>query len=66
MEMFRAQEDVFGSEKELISKDAEDTDFIRYSGSGLSYNMNCITGISSSNLYWTLTNPYVSKLCNQA
>ena len=53
-----AQEDVFGSEKELISKDAEDTDFIRYSGSGLSYNMNCITGISSSNLYWTLTNPY--------
>ena len=56
-----AQEDVFGSEKELISKDAEDTDFIRYSGSGLSYNMNCITGISSSNLYWTLTNPYVSK-----
>ena len=23
--------------------------------------MNCITGISSSNLYWTLTNPYVSK-----
>ncbi len=56
-----AQENVYGSEKELVEEGTDDTEFVRYSGSGLSYNMNCITGLSSSNLYWTLTNPYVSK-----
>lgn len=35
--------------------------FYRYSGRGLTANAGILTGISSTNYYWTNTNPYVSK-----
>lgn len=35
--------------------------FYRYSGSGLTKNANMITGISSTQYYCTLSNPYVSE-----
>lgn len=56
----QAQEDVYGNDYQLI-KESDGDQTSRYSGSTLTYNANSINGISSSNLYWTLTNSYVSK-----
>lgn len=35
--------------------------FYRYSGSGLTRNANMIAGLSSTQFYWTLSNPYMTE-----
>lgn len=58
----KARQEVLGEDTSLVIDYANvsDGEMLRYSGSGLSYNSNCISGISSSNMYWTLINSSVS------
>lgn len=59
--------DITNTETKLVSevikidKDYSDNDFVRYSGSELVYNASCLEGLSSTGLYWTLTNTFVSS-----
>lgn len=39
----------------------EANDFYRYSGSNLTPNANLIAGLSSTQFYWSLSNPYVAE-----
>ena len=43
--------------KKIAGKDG----FYRYSGRGLVSNAGSLAGISSTNYYWTNTNPYISE-----
>lgn len=36
------------------------TDFYRYSGRGMTSNANTLAGLSSTQYYWTVSNPYIS------
>jgi uncharacterized membrane protein YfhO len=46
--------------KEIMQSDTSQS-FYRYSGNALTTNANILTGISSSQYYWSMSNTYVSK-----
>ncbi len=41
------------------------TDFYRYSGRSLTHNAGCLAGLSSTNYYWSIANPYTSSYRSQ-
>lgn len=46
--------------KKVADADGTDT-FYRYSGNGLTYNADLAAGLSSTQYYWTLSNPNISE-----
>lgn len=46
--------------KRYAESDGKD-DFYRYSGIGLTSNANLLSGLSSTQFYWSLSNPYVAE-----
>ena len=47
--------------KSIAKKEKENLKTIRFSGRNLTHNANLTTGISSTNYYWSISNPYVSE-----
>lgn len=53
-------EQLMGNEVSAVKQFAETKDFYRLSGQGLTRNANMVSVLSSTQYYWTLSNPYVS------
>lgn len=58
VEVSRIKEEFLNNEVSAL-KSVAGGDYLRYSGSGLQLNKNVPQGVSSTNYFWTLTNPYL-------
>ncbi len=68
MEAARVQRELTRNETVAVKKAAEAdgiNSFYRYSGRGLTENANILARLSSTQYYWSLSNPYVSQLRTQ-
>lgn len=61
MEAEEAVEGLMLNDSAAVKKIAGKDGFYRYSGRGLVSNAGILAGISSTNYYWTNTNPYISE-----
>lgn len=60
-----AQTKLYSSEISAVLSAADkdgQTDFYRFSGQDLTLNANVLNGVSSTQYFWSISNPYLSKL----
>lgn len=60
-----ARDKLYSNESSVVLSAAEkdlQTDFYRFSGQNLTLNANTLNGVSSTQYYWSISNPHSSKL----